>query len=144
MTWGKAFFFLSWPSLLFVFQVWYFVLCVRLIDMLSVSTETDLYRISEVSLPTDIIEPFSASVRALVSSAHAFFPKQMNKYLRLWGKHQVFSVKGALNINLAAVSQMWRSSSVCPVEPERVSVINRCTHLIGEDMQNITWVHNTK
>lgn len=43
------------------------------------SSLTGLSRMSEVNLPTDIIEPLSTSVSSLLSSAHALSPQQISK-----------------------------------------------------------------
>lgn len=70
------------PKCCFLLLVFEYLMRLRACDCICrlngcASSATGLCRMSEVSLPTDVIEPFSVS--SLLSSTHAFFPQRINK-----------------------------------------------------------------
>lgn len=69
-----------------------------------VSLEIGLCRMSQVSLPTDIIEPLSTSVSSRLSSAHAFFAKEKNKQTNIcWENSRSYHPKG----HLTFIQRWW-------------------------------------
>lgn len=85
-------------------------------------------RMPEVSLPTDNIEPLSASASSLLSPTHASLPltDKQKKWQRLLGKHKALINPAALKTCLVVVSQTG-SLTVRLVEPRRLSMTNWCT-----------------